>query len=331
MKKLLNILSLTVFLIFFLAACTKNTEKFTPYTTAELNDINWSNTQMPMAKQQAIITALSKPNYTHNFNAINGDTVTFNNQLQLTFPANSCLQNGLNYTGVVTTNLKQFLTKGDYIRNLASSCNTNKLYDSKGVFILNISDINSTALTLSNGSQYDLSLADPNIAQGYIFVSGSNISNNPDSIFWNVADSFENGYLTNTSILINGQYKKAYQIKSKKLNYINIAAPINTASVVGFNVVLGVNNFTNKNTAVFAVFKNYNTVIKLKSDNNSHSFVAENMPLGSEINLVTLSYIDGQFYISNKAIIVTNAAKYAINASVTPISLLALNNFLDAL
>jgi len=331
MNRLLNILSLTISITSFLASCTKSTEKFTPYSSAELNDVSWSATQMPLSKQQAIIAALSKPNFIDSFNSYNGDTLNVNNNLQVAFPGNSCLLNGLNYTGSVSTTLKQLITKGDFVRNLTSSCNSNNLYDSKGVFLLNLADNAANSLSLASGTQYDLSLADSNISQGYVYVSGSIISPNLDSINWKIADSFEVGYLTNSSILVNGVTKKAYKVKSKELSWINIATPIKKSAVASFNVALGVSNFTNKNTAVFAVFKDYNTVIKLKSDVASQTFVAENIPIGSNINLVSISYIDGQFYIGKQLITVSNIAQYSIKSSVSPVTISNVNSFLDAL
>lgn len=332
MNKFFNILFLIIFLNFWLASCTKNTEKFTPYTTAELNDISWSSrTQMPLAKHQAIISALSKQDFTNSFNAAYSDTISINSQLQLMFPANSCLLNGINFLGNVNTSLKQLTSKGDFIRNLTSSCNSNKLYDSKGLFLLSLKDDNSKNITLTNGSEYDLSLVDSNILQGYEYIAGSTNAANPDSIYWALADSLDVGYLVYSSILFNGQFKKAYQIKSKALGWINIAAPIKSMAVTWFNVVLGVSNFTNKNTAVFAVFKDFNTVIKLKSDVASKTFFAENIPVGANINLVSISYIDGLFYLGSQAITVANAIQYSLKSSVVPVSIAGVNAFLEAL
>jgi hypothetical protein len=61
-------------------------------------------------------------------------------------------------------------------------------------------------------------------------------------------------------------------------------------------------NFTNKNTAVFAVFNNQKTVVNLKADYNSRSFFANNIPLKSSVKLISLSKIGGDYYLGVKEV-----------------------------
>lgn len=315
----------------YTVSCTKDTDKFTPYTTSELNDVSWSNEPMAASKFIAITTALKSTAYTSSFMSSNGLNATFNNQVLLQMPSNNYSLNGVNYTNSVHLKLTQLTHKGDYIRNLMSSCKLDMLYDSKSAFLTELFDNSNNALSYLSNSSYKLSLVNSSVSSEYKFIVGSTGLSSVSEINWRVADSSENGYLQTSTILLNGEPKQVYEVTSHQLNWISIAKPIVTTNKVNFNVVLAANNFTNKNTVVFAVFKDYNTVIKLLADHTNKMFVAQNLPMGNGVTLVSISYIDGQFYLGQQNILVSTATQYTIKPSLQPISLSNLNIFLDGL
>ena len=331
MNKLFKISVLYFLLATFIVSCTKETDKFTPYSTSELNDVTWSSSTMSEAKSQAIINALKSTPYSTSFNSSNGIAAEIDNRVQLLMPTNSYLLNEIDYAGNINLALATLSTKGDFIRNLIPSCNSDFLYDSKKVFLVKLNDNNSSNLTLKLDSTYNISLVDTNLSLDYKFIVGNNVHINNGSVNWSVADSIKNGYLKTGDILFNGTIKSAYQILAKNIAWVNIAKPINTTNNISSNVILSVNNFTNKNTAVFAVFNNFNTVLKLQPDYSSKTFAAKNLPLGSSITLVSISYIDNQFYLGKQSIVVSNVASYTIKPSIIPASIAEVNTFLDGL
>jgi hypothetical protein len=59
-------------------------------------------------------------------------------------------------------------------------------------------------------------------------------------------------------------------------------------------------NYTNKNTAVFAVFMNQTTIVSLKADYPSRTFAAANIPLGTKLKILTISRIGDDTYLGIK-------------------------------
>jgi hypothetical protein len=59
-------------------------------------------------------------------------------------------------------------------------------------------------------------------------------------------------------------------------------------------------NYTNKNTAVFAVFMNQTTIVNLKADYASRTFAAPNIPRGTRLKILTISRIGDDTYLGIK-------------------------------
>lgn len=332
MKRILHILLVTIFLTVITSSCTKSTDKFNLYTASEINDITWSSTTISAAKSQAIINALSKPIYSSNFNGNNSTIENFNNTLQLKMPANSYTANGVNYTGNITTKLLELKSKGDFIRHLISNCNGDILYDTKSAFLLQLNDDKNEKITLINGSSYQLGLVDSPAFQDYQYIDANVIPPSDGNLNWNIADITNTGTVKTTSIYINNQIKTAYEINSKKLNWINLARPISISNKVSnCNIALTATNFTSKNTVVFAVLNDHNTVLKLLPNAVTKVFTANFLPLSNKVKLISISYIDNQFYLGKQDIIVSNTLLYSIAPSLIPISVTDLNIFLDGL
>ncbi len=331
MKRHLHIYIFCLTLIFCISSCTKDTDKFTPYSTSEFNDVSWSASPISLAKSQAIIAALFKSPFTANFNSNSNVVYNFNNQIQLSLPGNSYTLNGVNYNGSINVSLQQLSSKGDFIRNLIPSCNADNLFSSKSALLLNLTDNLKNSLSLSSGTSYSISLADSSINN--VYLSGNAVTPSEGSVYWSVADSSSTGFLFPSNILMNNQTVLVNQITSKKLNWISFATPLQTGSLANSNIVLAAQNFTNKNTIVFAVFKDENIVLRLQPDYGKKVFLAQNLPIGSNIQLVSISYIDDKFYLGKQDIVVSNSLQYTINPypSLTSSSLAEVNNFLDGL
>lgn len=327
MKRII-LISLTVL---SLLSCSKNTDKFTPYSTTELNDVSWSNAGVSEAKAVQIVGLLSKENFTTNFNVNNGADLSINNNVQLLMPNNSYLLNGSNYSnGNVKISLKQILTKGDFIRNLMSTSSVDDLQESKGAFLLKLNDDNGNDLTLKQNTEFYLRLFDSIPSQNCQYFSGTASSYNEGNVHWNIADSITTGSLQTSQFYYQGSYKSAYEIASKKLTWMNIAAPLFYTNYTTASIVMP-QNFTNKTTFVFAIFNDKNVVMTLSPDFNTKTFVAKKIPVGANVKLVSISLIDNQFYLGSQDVIISNASQYSLKPSLTPITLSNLNIFLDGL
>lgn len=331
MKGILQILNLALVITVLFTACAKETDKFTPYSTSELSDLEWSSTGMSDTKSKTIVAALQKSVYTNSFNSNSGITTDFSSSLQLQLPAYSYTLNSTNFNGNINTKLVELSGKGDFIRNLIPNCNDNGLYDVKAVYQLKLTNNAGDILGIQSGMSYNIKLADVNTSTDYKFIDGVTTPVSDGSIIWSVADSIKTGYLMLDNAVINGQTQKVFNLTCKKQNWISVAKPINFSNIASSDIILSGTNFTNKNTVVFAVFNDYNTVLKLDANVTTKTFAAKNLPVGANITLVSVSYIDGQFYLGKQAITVSNVALYTIKPAATPVSVLTLSNYLDTL
>lgn len=331
MKRILHILLVTIFLSFFVISCTKSTDKFTPYSNAELNDVSWSSVGVNDAKAKEIIGLLAKPSFTSSFNVINGATISTSNSLQISMPASSYTLNGNNYAaGNVQFSLKQLLTKGDFLRNLIPSTSNNPIQETNGSFLVELTSDSKSSLSLAPNSTYNLTLIDSPASQEYKYIIGNATAFSEGGVQWSLADSVTSGYLQTNNVLVQGVTKSAYEVISKKLAWINIAKPFTGANLVDAEVILP-QNFTNKTTFVFAVFADKNIVLQLLPSYSSKAFLAKSLPVGSNIKLVSISLIDGQFYLGKQDVVVSNASQYSLKPSTIPISTSDLSVFLDGL
>lgn len=312
-------------------ACTKNSDVFTPYTNAELNDVSWSSESISEVKSQAIINLLRKPIFTNSFNAVYGLTATINNQTQIELPSNIYLLNNTNYNGAINSRVTKINNKGDFIRNLIPSCNATNYVEFNKLIQLQLADNLENNISLKPNNNYQIKFVDSSTTIDYSYFIGTKTTANEGSIVWSKADSANSGYLQNSLILINGVYYNGFEIVSKNFNWHSICKPISFSNLLNCNIKIMVNNFTNKNTVVFAVFNDYNIVLRLQSNYNSKLYSGKNFPLGANIKLVSLTNIDGLFYLGTQDIIVNANTEYSIKPSINAISLQNLNSFLDGL
>lgn len=331
MENLRKILVSSLVVITTFSACKKSSDDFVPYTNSDFNDTEWAanGSSMSSAKELSIKTALSSNTTNATFNALSSSSVDLNANTQLFLPANAYTLNGSDYSGNVTASLISVTKKGDYIRNLISNCTPNPLQETVAAFDLNLFSSSKEALSFKKQNKFSLAYADSFIGLNYNYLYGSL---NQNVLSWAIADSTITGgqNLSYNQVSIQGISKPVYQINSNQLGWMAINKNINLGATTTCNVLLPV-NFTNKNTAVFAVFKNNNIVLRLTGEPASRSFVATNLPINSDITFVALSYLDNQFYLGYFETLITNNAQYNIKTTTTPISLSSLNSFLDGL
>lgn len=331
MENLRKILVSSFVLMTIFSSCKKSTDDFVPYVNSDFNDTEWATTASSMsnAKEQSIKAALGSAPATATFNALSSKSVDLNANTQLFLPANAYTLNGNDYTGNVTANLVSVTKKGDYIRNLISNCTPNPLQETVAAFDLNLYSSSKELLNFKKQNKFSLAYGDSFLVLNYNYFYGSY---NQNILNWSLADSVITGgqNLSYNQISIQGVSKPVYQINSNQLGWMAINKNVNLGATTNCNVFLPV-NFTNKNTVVYAVFKNNNIVLKLNSDALSKSFSTNVLPLNSNITFVALSYLDSQFYLGYLETSITNNAQYNIKTITTPISLSSLNSFLDGL
>jgi hypothetical protein len=326
MKQLYIIFFSLSLVLFF--SCKKSTDEFVPYPNSDFSDTTWSASEMSTSKRTAMTMALKKPSAIQTFDA----SITSNKDVSPTtnikIPANACILNNSVYTGNITSRVDEMLSKADFIRNLMPNCTQNNLQETIAAFNLNLLSSQNEVLTINNTNKISVHFNDGNFPTvGYEYYYG-NISHNTTN--WSLANASLMGDLKIANATIQGNQLLAYQINTNNLGLMSMSRKLNFTNASTANVVTPT-NFTNKNSAVFAVLKNYNTVIQLHSNTVNKTFVANNLPNNEQITFVALSYLDDKFYVGFKEVVMQGNTEVILKTSTTPISIDNLNVLLNSL
>jgi len=100
-------------------------------------------------------------------------------------------------------------------------------------------------------------------------------------------------------------FKEGYLILCQKFNWINCDKFADTTNPrTTLSATLPV-NFTNNNTAVFIVFKDMLAVARMNADADNRLFYYNNVPVTSNVIIVSISKIGDDLYLGTKQTTVT--------------------------
>ncbi|MES2004460.1 MAG: hypothetical protein V4450_08055 [Bacteroidota bacterium] len=310
MKKYLLILVCLPAVLF--TACKKElSDNFTTYTNHPLNDTVWVRNLVNTASIHDFFDA-SFPNViVDSFNAVTGATLHYGDSLEIEIKGGTCIGPGTLGTpqGNVRIEILQLKRKGDFIKTFrpTTTANGSLLESGGGVFIRMFKD--DKELTLATNSTIKIKFSDIDTAKTNMqaFYGKENFPVPPkgiDTAFSWVRD-YDTSYLPTWSKPSNNPLVPSYygyELNSKNLRWITADRYIDSTQAKTKVTAILSPNYTNKNTAVFAVFAKQKTVVSLKGDYPSRSFFANNIPLKSAIKLVSVSKIGSDFYLGVKDI-----------------------------
>ncbi len=309
-----RILSITVFVAISLlfTACKKElSDNFTTYNNHPLNDTVWVKNLPSTAAVHDLFDDLFPRVYIDSFDVVNGGKLHYGDSLEIEFKGNSCI--GPGSSGVPQGNARVELIamrrKGDFIKMFRPTTSSGGyLLETGGGFYIRVFK-DDKELSLINGSTFkirfhDIDTAKPNMQAFY------GRENNPipvkgiDTAFSWVRD-FDTTYLptwskTSNNPLIPSYY--GYELNSKNFHWVTADRYIDSTQPKTKVTAILSPNYTNKNTAVFAVFTDRKIVVNLKGDYPSRSFFAEKIPLKSSVKLISLSKIGDTYYLGVKDI-----------------------------
>jgi len=287
-------------LVFF--SCTKeNSNEFTPDPGNPYNDTSWVKSISAAAPVNQIFQVLSSPSEDSSFDATNGKSINFSNNVEITFPSSA-----FNAGGNAKAEIIFLRTKGDMIRFGKPTTSGDKFLISAGAFHINVLS-NNQSLSLQNNKQivirYTASHIDPQMTLFY----GDTTVNSTDGFTWVASpDTLNAKPVTGWYKRLDTGYMYGYQILSKKCRWINCdhyADFDNLQRTKVFSTLPA--NFTNKNTAVFLVFKNIFCVGRMIGDADNHVFFTKDVPIGKDVIVVSISKIGDDFYLAHNEVTVT--------------------------
>lgn len=291
----------------FFTACKKElSDNFITYTNHPLNDTVWLRNLTNTASVNDLFDNLLPKVIVDSFNAVNGATLRFGDSLEVEIKGGSCIGPGTSGTpqGNVKIELIPLRRKGDFIKVFRPTTTSNgSILETGGGYYIRITKENQE-LTLANNSTiklkfHDLDTAKPNMQ---LFYGKENFPiplKGIDTAFSWIRD-FDTSYLPTWSKISNNPLVPSYygyEVNSKNLRWITADRYIDSTAPKRKVTAILSPNFTNKNTAVFAVFAKQKTIVGLKGDFPSRSFFANNIPLGTAIKLISLSKIGGDLYL----------------------------------
>ncbi len=300
-----NIVYLLIVLV-TITSCTKAvSDEFVMYPNNALNDTVWANTGINFSDFSKILISLPSPNtVVDSFNATIDNTLTFGDSLQTYFGAGSCVtKNGaiITSTGKVKMEITLLRKKGDFIKNGVPTTSNIALLETSNFLHIKLSK-DGEEVFLNPNSKVKIRIKDTTANSNVNFFVGDYIKFNRDTIFsWVPSFDGKVEIWKNTNAMPLG-----YEFITNKLRWVGCSFYADSLQPnTRLNVVLP-SNYTNKNTAIFLVFKHKKIVINLLNDAFTKTFFTQNIPVTTEAILVSLTKINTTYYLGSKAIKVTN-------------------------
>jgi hypothetical protein len=292
----------------FLTACNKElSDNFTNYSGHPLNDTIWLRNVPSTAAVHELAHLLAPDLIIDSFETTKDTTLKYGDSLEVTFTAGSCVSStGAPATGKVKLEIFRIRKKGDFIKAFVPTASNGYPLESAGSFFIRVSR-EGKELALAPGATVKIRFSDiedikPNMTVFYGRESSPLPIAGIDTAFTWIKDN-DTAALRTFQKSGQGQTGgtiKGYEMISKNLRWINADKFNDTSKPKTKITAILPLNYTNKNTAAFAVFTDQRTVMSLKGDYNSRSFAAANIPIGTKLKIVTLSRIGDDLYLGTK-------------------------------
>jgi len=287
--------------VIFVSCKKEASDEFLLDSTNPLNDTAWRTNILADAPVNKIFETLSLPSQSSSFDIKTDHTVNFNDYLQIKFPGNSCQsERGENISGTIKIEVDYLKTRGDMIRFKKSTTSYDRILESGGAFNIKVTQ-NGKQLKIAQQKliilRYRNSKADPHMN---IFYGDTTVTNF-DNFTWVPATDMQHVNTWRDS----GSMSYGYEIFCKRFNWINCDKFIDTTNPrTSVSAILPV-NFTNNNTAVYLVFEDMLSVVRMYASLPNRLFYFNNVPINSNVTLVSISKIGDNFYLGTKEVSVT--------------------------
>ncbi len=341
MKKILFI-SGCLSLLFFTACQRELSDDFTRYTNNPLNDTAWLKNVTTGSSVNEVLSSLIPMVVIDSFDISKDTTLTYGDSLSVSFTAGSCVGSSGNggspnavAGGKVLLEIIRLKTKGDYIKAFKATTSNGYLLEAAGGFFIRVLK-DGKEQVLAPGASFTIRFSDTEEPktnmQAFYGKEGSPFPsiNIIDTAFTWIRGADTTWLPTFQKQTVSGSIIKGYQLKATSFRWIAAERYADSTKAKTKITAILSPNYTNKTTAVFAVFANQKTIVYLAPDYASRSYAANNIPIGSKITLLSFSKIGGDFYMGIKEI---NDVGRVTSYSITPekTTLIKILTFLNTL
>lgn len=307
MKKYLFIIC--TILILFLTSCQKElSDNFTIYTGDPRNDTVWTATTPGNAAIHQLVRDFLPDLIIDSFDCTFGDTLFLKDEIEIRIPAAACTNNnGTPATGKVKLEFFRLKKKGDFIKFFKPTTADKYLLESAGGFFIRISS-NGQELKLAPNTSVTVRFRDTEDPKNNMQVFHARetipfISNGIDSSHTWVrhTDTSWVGTWQKTD-QTTGNILKGYELKTTQLRWTAAHRYIDSTLPHTSIFAYLPQNFTNKNTVLYAVFADQKIVVNLSADFRSRAFTASQIPRGAKIKILSFSRLGNDLYLGTREI-----------------------------
>lgn len=306
MKKSLFIT--TVAALFFFTSCKKEfSDNFTSYNGDPRNDTVWVTSTPATAPIHQLANQFLPDLIIDTFDCTLGDTITLKDYISIRIPAASFTENsGAPVTGKVRMEFFRLKKKGDFIKFFKPTTSSGYLVESGGGFFIRVVK-NGQELKLAPNASITIRFADteePKINM-QVFHARETIpfiSSGIDTLHtWtrHTDTSWIKTWQGQDSL---GGILKGYELTTTQLRWTAANRYIDS-TLPHTNIFAYLpQNYTNKNTVVYAVFENQKIVVNLTADFRSRSFTTMRIPRGAKIRILSFSRLGNDLYMGTKMV-----------------------------
>lgn len=306
MKKHLFITA--VAMVFFFTACKKElSDNFITYSGDPRNDTVWVTSTPANAPVHQLASQFLPDLIIDTFDCTLGDTIQFKDYISIQIPAASFTDNsGAAASGKVRIEFFRLKKKGDYIKFFKPTTSAGYLVESGGGFFMRVVK-NGQELKLAPNASITVRFADTEDPKTNMQVFHARetipfISAGIDTMHtWtrHTDTSYIKTWQGQDSL---GNVLKGYELTTTQLRWTAANRYIDSTAAHTNIFAYLPQNFTNKNTVVYAVFENQKIVVNLTAEYRSRSFTTTRIPKGSKIRILSFSRLGTDLYMGVRSV-----------------------------
>ena len=319
MKRFFTNISITISLLLILEGCQKTTTGVFVPNPSQQPDTTW----YPTDSIPTVTDTFQKPVTTDSFNCVSSDDgskISINDSFSIIFPNGGCMttQNKpsttiTNKSAKIKANIMILTSIGDIIRHRVPTLSNGNLLNIGAYVNIKLSYKGNPVYwnsTLQKPIQIKVRTKDKYPLQQYIQYFMFQADSTGKDTFWLPVPGHGQVNQVTPTYVGNGSQNSpnnGYLMNSNKVGWFGCASflPI-LSKTTRINAFLPI-TFTNKNTVVYAVFNNSKTLVRLKSNPLGKSYGASGIPVNAAITIVSISKIDGKFYLGTNQTIATSS------------------------
>jgi len=282
-------------LLLLFAACKKDTDYFVPDSGQQL-DSAWTNSVTASSQVLILAKNLEGSFAAQNINTATDTAIASDAGLQISFPVNGLLLNGTALSGTVKVEYVLLQKKGDFIRYGVTTSTNRYPLESGGALHIRLTS-NGQLLTVAANKKIAIRYRDAEPKQGMSVFYGNTSSITNSLLFdWTLAN--DNSFVKIWDSASTAA--KGYAVETYRTGWVNVDRSIvSTQPRIEVKAVLP-DLFSNANTAVYMVFKNYRSVVQLSGNATLRNFSFPNIPANEPVIFIAISKVGSSYYLGVK-------------------------------